>query len=283
MKKIGVAITSYNEKDYVARCLSACVHQVDMAVVVENGGDDGTKEMIETRFKNVTILTGDHDIWWAEGTNIAIKKCLNEHCTHILVLNADVELHDTCVQELLSLSHPGVIVASLVLDRNDKSLVWWGGGCWVKRWKYLPVYGMKPIVKRRTPIDDIRETYYYSDDFHGRGVLIPAEIFRQCGFYDSQTFPHYGADNDFALRVKSHGIKVIINPQAHVYVDTDRTFLSHTRRSLLEKVHVIYSIVFDPDETHGLKLTWRLSKKHLPRGSVLATLVIRTRFFGDRE
>ena len=56
------------------------------------------------------------------------------------------------------------------------------------------------------------------DFLTGRCLLHPVEIFEVVGNYDSKTFPHYGADDEFSMRVKKFGYSSILCPSSIVYL-----------------------------------------------------------------
>ena len=60
------------------------------------------------------------------------------------------------------------------------------------------------------------------DFLTGRCLLHPVEIFKKVKNYDSKNFPHYGADDEFSMRVKKYGYSTILCPTSIVFLKEDK-------------------------------------------------------------
>ena len=56
------------------------------------------------------------------------------------------------------------------------------------------------------------------DFLTGRSLLHPVEIFDMAGNYNSKVFKHYGADDEFTMRVKKYGYSTLLCPSSLVFL-----------------------------------------------------------------
>ena len=97
----------------------------------------------------------------------------------------------------------------------------------------------------------------------GRGLLVPARVFRKIGLFDAQGLPHYGADYDFSLRAKAAGFEIFCAAEARIYSYLEKSGGREllARRSLGNYLRHL----FGKKGGGNLAVFTRLAWRHCPR------------------
>ena len=214
-----VVIPVYNRWQYTAACLDSLRRQTYTnfrVVVVSHGSTDETDEAIQQHYDWVILLKGSSDMWWAAAMNMGVQHALQMGATHVLTLNNDLQVNDNYLQSLITAAtkNERSIVGSIGVNIAHPEQVTFAGIKWSSiTAKYVSA------IDLRTTYSTIRDGYdtLPSDLLPGRGTFIPAVVFRDIGLFDENTFPHYGADDDFSLRARKAGYALIVNVASVVY------------------------------------------------------------------
>ena len=93
-KQISVIIVNWNTREMLSECLSSVYSVMDPlnseVIVVDNASDDGSQEMVETEFPQVTMIKNTVNKGFAAANNQAIKIASG---TYQLLLNSDTIVH----------------------------------------------------------------------------------------------------------------------------------------------------------------------------------------------
>jgi GT2 family glycosyltransferase len=265
--KIGIAIPCHNNLDVIVESLPSIYDDNYFIVVFDDGSTDGTEEWIHKNFPEVHCLRGNGQNWWTGSIAKAIDLCLKNNCEYVVSLNADVIINPSIVSKLLETSKKNndSIVASLVVDLNNKDNILWSGSFFQKIHKFIPIYTSKYFVKSGTKVKDISSKEYEVDEVHGRGVLLPRQAIEKIGNYDFKNFPQYGGDTDFSFRAKKNGIAMLVEPSCIAKVFVDNTSLNKKQKlTLIKKIKSIKNYLFDRKNGEALYVWWNLYRKHLP-------------------
>tara|TARA_B100001093_G_scaffold112740_1_gene105088 strand:- start:14676 stop:15542 length:867 start_codon:yes stop_codon:yes gene_type:complete len=220
---INVIIPAYNRINYTLQCIKSlkkqdCVNNLKI-FLVDDGSTDNTKEIVSKKFPDVKIFRGNGSLFWGGAVNYGIKKVLrlSKKNDWILLVNNDVEFKSNAISILVKYSNiykrKAVIGSLSVSFENKKTII--KSGTIVKNWffnitqhKFLGL-NLKNLKKEK-PVN--------VDFLTGRCLLHPVEIFKLVKNYDSKKFPHYGADDEFSMRVKQFGYFTKLCPTSIVYL-----------------------------------------------------------------
>jgi GT2 family glycosyltransferase len=237
-------------------------------IVVDDGSTDGTYQYLEENYPEIILLQGDGNLWWAGATNEGVKKALELSSSNedfILTLNNDLVVVEEYLQELVNVAikDKPCIVGSVSVNIKNTSKVEFAGLKWNKiTAKYSRPKEFKENYK------DLRSGYLTIDTdlLPGRGTLIPISLFKQIGLFDVENFPHYAADDDFSLRGKNFGFKLVVATRAVVksYVDeSGLEVINRTRKGRKTLAHLRESLSSIRSGTN-LSIRYNWAKKHTP-------------------
>ncbi|EGW20750.1 glycosyltransferase family 2 protein [Methylobacter tundripaludum] len=222
MKSISVIIVSWNARDYLRDCLNSirqtgasCVQEV---IVVDNASKDGSPEMVEKEFPEVTLIRAGANLGFARANNLAMK-CAKG--SMYALVNSDVIIHPGCLQTL----------ASFLDQHNDVGLVGprviGGDGNLQRTCRKVPT--VWNTACRILALDRIFPDWQLFSGFEvphrNHAKCMEAEVLSGCfcvarkqavdevDGMDEQFF-FYGEDIDWCKRFRDAGWKVMFVPEA---------------------------------------------------------------------
>ncbi|WP_345985244.1 glycosyltransferase family 2 protein [Sulfurimonas sp. HSL-1656] len=212
---IYIVTPVFNRKKFTRNYLEALSIQTCKdfkVVIVDDGSTDGTKEMILKNFPEVHYIEGDGNLWWAEGTNVGVKYALEQGATYIMTLNDDTIPESDYMEKMMywSQNKPDALLGALAIDQKTGDVVYGG-----EKRNWRTGRGI-PIIDSLSPAQ--QKGLHEVDLFPGRGLLIPAQVFDEIGFYDSKHFPQTIADLDFTYRAKRAGFGIFCNYDAKIAI-----------------------------------------------------------------
>ena len=221
---VSVVVVNWNTIALLHDCLKSIYKQaghVDFEVIViDNNSADGSAEMVEKEFSQVTLIKNSENRGFAAANNQGIAVAKGRH---VLLLNSDTIILDNAVAKTVSFldAHPEVAVVGCRVLNPDRTLQ---PSCFMfpsilnmllscsYLYKILPrsrFFGRE----RMTWWDrhDIREV----DVVTGCFMLVRRELIYQVGNMDEQFFM-YAEETDWCYRFKQAGWKVIFVPSAEI-------------------------------------------------------------------
>jgi len=238
---IYIVIPVFNRKEITKNCLLSLRQQTYKdfkVVVIDDGSTDGTEEMLTNEFPEVYIIKGDGNLWWTAATNLGVKYALENNADYILTLNNDTIAKEDFLGKMIYRAEktPNALLGAFALDANTKKPVYGGE---IINWKW---------ANSKSLLDSLPKEQWYGlhevTHFPGRGLLIPAEVFRKIGLYDEKHFPHYAADYDFTHRAIRAGYKVYCNYDAKllIYPDASGDAENRKKKSLKNYYNHLFGI-----------------------------------------
>lgn len=213
---VSVIIISWKMRDLSERMLASLHRYVtgtDFEVIfVDNGSEDGTPEMVESRFPTVRLVRNSTNRGVAPARNQAIRMACGKY---VCILDADLEFVEDAITPLVQLmeAHPdaGIAGSRLVFPNgatqfNAKrfpSLV----ALLTRRLPLLRIFGGKSALSRHEMHDWDRNDTREVDYLIGACQLIRREVLDSVGLLDEAIF--YGPEDiDFCLRTRRAGFSI---------------------------------------------------------------------------
>lgn len=222
---LSVIILSYNVRDLLAlaiRTARAAAHDIDAEIiVVDNDSADGSAEMVEERFPDVTLIRSGGNIGFAAGNNVGMREARGRY---VLLLNPDVLVHPNAFKTLVAYldAHPGTGAAGGRIIRPDGT-----PDPSAKRGFPSPsaafyrMVGLSYLFPRSsrfgrynlTFMDD--ESQSDVDALSGCFMCVRREVIDAVGGLDEEFFM-YGEDLDWSYRIREAGWKIAYLPDAEI-------------------------------------------------------------------
>lgn len=214
---IAVILTCFNRKAKTISCLKGLYlaqmsykdADINLSVyLTDDGCTDGTSQTVRGTFpnKDITILNGDGNLFWAGGMRLAWREALKkkDHWDFFLLLNDDTIPKKNMFEELFyahkyslhTFGKPGVY-SGVTCDTEDSNVITYGGAVWVN--KFLGT------DKRVTPIGIPQEV----DKTNANILMVAKDVTERIGtFYEG--YLHGAADYDYSIQAKKNGFTALI-------------------------------------------------------------------------
>lgn len=215
MAKIGLVTVLFKSDDVLPgffKSISEQTHKDYILYLVDNSANDVSNKVIETCLAEFPVTEYKHikntsNVGVAEGNNIGIKLALADGCTHIMILNNDIEIEqDTAFSTMISLCEKKGehIIVTKVYYYSDRK-IWMAGGS-MNKWRALGIhYGFN---KKDGPQYNVPKHITYAPTCF---MLVESSVFKKVGLMDEKYFAYYD-DTDFVYRACQKGYKLYYEP-----------------------------------------------------------------------
>jgi len=182
--------------------------KIDM-YIVDDGSEDGSKSYIQSKHPDIKIIEGTGNLWWSGSVNLALDNLHNKdnEYDYILLFNNDNIIDDKYFKNLVN-----------IIDSDNKSNILGSKVINLYPTSHYQYYGVRfnrwTTKYTKNPYPD---QSYECNIAGGMGILIPIEIFKIVGFFDSKNFPQYHGDADFFIRADNKGYPIIYHPDLIIY------------------------------------------------------------------
>lgn len=201
--KFAAVVVTYKTRDLLDQCLESMIEDAQNSgleyeiVVVDNASDDGTVEMVKSKYPLVHVILNAENLGPARAFNNGIAQIINK-AEYILISNSDIRVLPGTLKEMTSFlsNNPAVDGVSSSLTNED------GSRQMMKThiWKFLPVN-----FEEKIRVEFVGTTF----------AMIRAKVFREMGGYDENYYFH-NEDLDWAQRAKRKGYFFVYLPNAKV-------------------------------------------------------------------
>jgi len=214
MATIGLVTVLFRSDEVLPdffKSISRQTHKDYILYLVDNSESATTDAIISQCLKEYPVTAYRHiktggNIGVAAGNNTGIKLSLADNCSHVLILNNDIEIEqDFMFSKLLSLADADESMIVPKIYYYDEKKIWMAGG-YMDKWRALGVhYGYNQKDKPKYNI--ARHVTYSPTCF----MLVKKEVFDATGIMDEKYFAYYD-DTDFVLRATKLGYKIWYEP-----------------------------------------------------------------------
>ena len=209
MEKIGVVTVTYNSdkvlQPFLSDLFAQSFHNFNL-YVIDNASEDKTLKILDDLNDNrVNQIRNHSNIGVAAANNIGIKKALEDKCSHILILNNDIEFPNSLFKDMLvSIKKENCsLITPKIMYHSNKDIIWYAGGGFKKSNGYLPYHtGFNENIKNNN------YQSLYVDYASTCCLLIKKDVFETIGYMDEKYFVYFD-DTDFLFRVKKEGVHKI--------------------------------------------------------------------------
>jgi GT2 family glycosyltransferase len=221
---ISVCIVNYQARDYLAECIRSITKHTEAnfeIIVVDNGSQDGTIQMLQQDFPDVKLIANDTNQGFTRPMNQALKA---GNGRYLLQLNPDTLVMPAALDYLIDFlkTHPEVGICGPKVLNRDGSLQ---KPC--RRGESTPwaaityFFGLAKLFPQSKTFGQYLMSYMDENETHpvagvsGSCMLIRRAVVEQIGYLDEDFFA-YQEDADYCFRARQAGWRVFYYPEAQV-------------------------------------------------------------------
>lgn len=247
---LSIVIISFNTKELLRNCINSVYETTKNLnyeiIVVDNASTDGSPEMIETDFRDTTIIKNTENLGFAKANNQAMRIAKGEY---FLLLNSDTIAKEGAIEALVNFMEKQEKAASvgpkvLNVDGTLQSKGFYFPSLSESLILLFRVYKFFPKKIRSYLFPKIfrdENTIRKVDWVSGCCILIQKDIVYKIGLLDEVLF-FYGEEIEWCYRAKKAGYSVYYFPKAEIIhyggaskIDSSVQRLIDTKRALYEK------------------------------------------------
>jgi len=215
---ISVIIANHNGEEYLDRCLGSLSRSGPRleVILVDNASNDGSLDLVASRFPGVRILLQESNVGFAAANNLGAEAAQGDA---LLLLNADAWLEPDSLELLagrLESDHRAGLVAPRLRYPDGR-----------RQFSWSPARGVLGEVLQRLRNGFEDHAWVHGTVARGIGrlagrswytaacVLIRARAFQQVGGFDTSFFMYF-EDVDLCVRLEEAGWRLAQEPRAVV-------------------------------------------------------------------
>ena len=197
MSNHAIIIPVHNRRDTTLACLRHLLATGDLArcsvIVVDDGSNDGTSEVVGAEFPEVEILRGDGQLWWTGAIALGMQRASAAGADAVCWLNDDCLPAPGTLEALFAEATvaQGQVVAPACYNADTNE----------------PVPNAF-VGRNRVPATVNRKGK--ADGLSGFCVALPRAVWTQIGLPDPVRFPHYFGDNAYTMGAARAGFPVVL-------------------------------------------------------------------------
>ena len=191
-------------------CLLQQTYENFQLILIDDGSIDGTSEAVKKKLKNVDIISGDGNLWWAGCLNKGFDWLEANNISEdsiVLIINDDVIFDANFI-------HIGINL----LKQNEKTLL-------LSRFRNKES-GKTIETGMFADFSKLHFTTATSPEkincLSTRGLFLYWRDIKKIGHFNSRLLPHYGSDYEYTIRAYRKGYKLVTSDQLSLIYDVDR-------------------------------------------------------------
>ncbi|MCK9209503.1 MAG: glycosyltransferase [Ignavibacteriaceae bacterium] len=243
---LSIIIVNYNVKEFLQNLLTSLFKAVtnisSEIIVVDNGSDDGSVELLREKFPQVTLIANNENLGFSKANNLGLKIAKGKF---LLLLNPDTIVQEDTFEKLIKFfnQHRDAGMTGCKILNPDGTLQLACRRSFPGPWtSFCKVSGLSALFPNSKLFARYNLTFmdenqsYEVDAVSGSFMMVRREVFEKIGGLDEQFFM-YGEDLDWCYRVQKAGWKV--------YYVHETTIIHYkgesTKRSSLDETKVFYN------------------------------------------
>lgn len=214
MQKVYILLPVHNRSivtEHFIDCLAAQSYSNYHLILIDDGSTDGTEEMVQAKIKNLTVLKGQGDWWWAGSLQQGISWLIHSEVEDrdiVMFANDDITFEDDFLQKAVG-----------ILENLDGALL-------------LPhlrdeITGLPQESGIEADLHNLTFIPAASPDkincLSTRGLFMRISDLQKIGKFHPRLLPHYLSDYEFTIRAQRKGLMLITNAEIAIQLDRKQT------------------------------------------------------------
>lgn len=246
---ISVCILTYKAREYLRDCLQSLHENTQLSfevIVVDNGSNDGTVEMLQDEFPDIRLLQNETNEGFTKPMNWALRESKGRY---LLLLNPDTIVLPNAIDHLAVFldKHPEAGICGPKVLNPDKTMQLQCRRGESRPWAVISYFlGLSKLFPKSRFFSQYLVSYldengtYPVDGVSGSCMLIRSELLQQIGYLDERFFA-YQEDADYCFRARQAGWLVYFVPEAEIiHYGGKGGSKIHPYRSIYEWHHSYY-------------------------------------------
>ena len=213
-KPVALLILNWNTPQHTLNCISSLLKYCNTAhfdiIVADNGSTDGSLQLFQSQFPDLTYIDNQENLGFAEGNNRAIKYSIEKGYTYSLIINNDTEVDSDLVSALmghLEQQPAAAAVQPAIYWMHQRAVIWNGRG------GYYSLFGKLFSSKKQYPDTT---SFVNAKWLTGCCMLVRNEVLKQTGVFNKQFFL-YDEDVELSFRIRKGGHELHYLPGQKLY------------------------------------------------------------------
>lgn len=214
MPKIYILLPVHNRKHVTERfidCLVAQTFQNYHLVLIDDGSEDGTDEMVKAKISCLTVIRGEGDWWWAGSLQQGI-----DFLFQLEVKGSDIVVF---ANDDITFEEDFLLKAAEILESLDSTLL-------------LPyLRDENPGLPQETGVEANLKKFTFervntadkTNCLPTRGLFMRVADLRKIGAFHPKLLPHYWSDYEFTMRAYKKGLALMTSPDLVISLDHTQT------------------------------------------------------------
>ena len=237
VKEVDIIVCIHNALDSVKVCLSSIIANTSppyRLILVDDGSQDDTKLYLESyaNSQGAVLIRNETAGGYTRAANCGLRASSSPWT---ILLNSDTIVPFGWIDEMSKVGesdpHIGIISpGSNTASWQSAPLLFDEDGDWAKNPipEGLSVQNMQDIASSNAPPQGIDLPF-----LNGFAFMIRRELIEDIGIFDEETFgAGYGEENDYCVRARKAGWKLVFAPNSYVYHAQSKSYSTQKRLKL---------------------------------------------------
>lgn len=217
--RASIIVLAWNQLEYTRECVEsvlACTEGPFELILVDNGSSDGTLDYFRT-VAGATVVANPTNLGFAAGNNRGIEVATGEY---VIILNNDTLVTETWLDGLIACAEEDPTIGIVGPVSNSVSGPQQVDGASYESFQDLQAYARafrEQHRGRRLPLDRIV----------GFCMLIRREVIEKIGVLDERFGLGNFEDDDYCLRTRQAGFRLMVAQDVFIHHFGSRTFLGN--------------------------------------------------------
>lgn len=219
LPSVTIITLNWNQPHYTLACLrslQSVTYPNFKVIVLDNGSKDDSIAQIRAVLPEqnypVELIENGHNLGFAEGNNVGIRKALNDGADYVLLLNNDTEVAPDFIEPLVKMaqSNPNIgITGSKIYYFDEPERLWSAGGT-IAATGATHQLGVNEFDSPE--LNQLRKVDYVS----GCAMLVKRAVIEKVGMLDARFFAYY-EETDWCARTARAGYSIWYVPQSKIW------------------------------------------------------------------